>query len=50
MDGANKVWPTGLTVGEAEEMHKYIIGGARMFGFIALCAHFLAYQLTPWLH
>lgn len=45
----SRVWPTGLTIGEAEELHRYIISGARTFGFIAACAHFLAYTLTPWL-
>ena len=45
----SKVWPTGLTLGEAEELHRYLISGTRTFGFIAACAHFLAYTLTPWL-
>ena len=45
----NRVWPTGLTIGEAEELHSYLISGTRIFGFIAVCAHFLAYTLTPWM-
>lgn len=44
-----KVWPTGLTLGEAEELNRYLISGSRAFAFISACAHFLAYHLTPWL-
>jgi len=49
MSQETKVWPTGLTLGEAEELHRYLISGTRTFAFISACAHFLAYQLTPWL-
>ena len=32
----NRVWPTGLTLAEAEELHRHVIEGTRIFGFIAL--------------
>jgi light-harvesting protein B-800-850 beta chain len=45
----DKVWPSGLTLREAEELHRHIIDGTRVFGFFALLAHILAYFYSPWL-
>jgi light-harvesting protein B-800-850 beta chain len=45
----DKVWPTGLTLREAEEVHSYLIDGTRVFGAIALLAHILVAVTTPWL-
>ena len=48
-DDPEKVWPTGLTLKEAEEVHSYLIDGTRVFGLIALLAHILVATSTPWL-
>ena len=37
----NRVWPTGLTLAESEELHRHVIEGTRIFGFIAALAHLL---------
>lgn len=49
MSDSDRVFPTGLTKGEAEELHKHIIDGSRVFFFISAIAHFLVYLFTPWL-
>ncbi len=45
---SERVFPTGLTLREAEEVHKHIIDGTRVFGVISLIAHLLAFAFTPW--
>jgi 3-vinyl bacteriochlorophyllide hydratase len=40
---------TGLTVSEAEELHRNLIQGTQLFGFTAVIAHLLAYIYSPWL-
>lgn len=45
----DRVWPSGLTLPEAEELHRHIIDGTRVFGAIAIIAHVLAYLYSPWL-
>jgi light-harvesting protein B-800-850 beta chain len=45
----NRVWPSGLTLPEAEELHRHIIDGTRVFGVIAVIAHLLAFLYSPWL-
>lgn len=48
-DDPKKVWPSGLTIAEAEEVQTQLVLGTRVFGGIALLAHFLAAAATPWL-
>lgn len=50
MSDAQEVWPTGLTEGQALELHRNLIQGTQIFGAIAAFAHLLAYIYSPWLH
>jgi hypothetical protein len=48
-DDSDRVYPTGLTAKEAEEINEGLKWGTRIFAAIAVFAHILAYMLTPWL-
>ncbi len=45
----DRVWPTGLTLKESQELHKHLIDGTRVFFVISAIAHILAAIYTPWL-
>jgi light-harvesting protein B-800-850 beta chain len=49
MADGEKVWPSGLTESEAEEVNNYLKEGTRIFFFISCVAHLMAYIFTPWL-
>jgi hypothetical protein len=49
MPRASAATLTGLTVIEAEELHRNLIQGTQFFGFTAAIAHLLAYIYSPWL-
>lgn len=49
MSDPEKVFPTGLTLSEAEELHSQLIDGTRVFGAVSLLAHILVALTTPWL-
>lgn len=49
MKDPEKVFPTGLTISEAEELHSQLIDGTRVFGAVSLLAHILVALTTPWL-
>ena len=40
---------TGLSIAEAEELHRNLVQGTQFFGFLAVIAHLLAYIYSPWL-
>jgi light-harvesting protein B-800-850 beta chain len=48
-DESEKVYPTGLTAKEADEINEGLKWGTRIYAAIAVLAHILAYMLTPWL-
>jgi light-harvesting protein B-800-850 beta chain len=48
-ESPDRVWPSGLTTPEAEELQRGLVDGTRIFGLIALLAHFFAYVYSPWL-
>lgn len=49
MSDIDKVYPTGLTIAESQEVHASLIQGTQIFGMIAAFAHLLSYIYSPWL-
>lgn len=49
-EDAEKVYPTGLTLAQAEELHRNLVDGTRIFGAVSLVAHLLAYIYSPWMN
>jgi 3-vinyl bacteriochlorophyllide hydratase len=49
MPRASAATLTGLTMAEAEELHRNLVQGTQFFGFVAAIAHLLAYIYSPWL-
>ena len=45
-----QVYPSGLTLDQANEIQQGLMWGTRIYAGIAVCAHVLAFMLTPWLH
>ncbi|OQW77110.1 MAG: light-harvesting protein [Proteobacteria bacterium ST_bin14] len=45
-----QVYPSGLTLEQANEIQQGLMWGTRIYAGIAVCAHVLAFMLTPWLH
>ena len=48
-DDPDRVWPTGLTIAESEDLHRQLLDGTRVFGAISIVAHILTAAFTPWL-
>jgi light-harvesting protein B-800-850 beta chain len=48
-DDMDRVYPSGLTPKEANEINEGLKWGTRIYGATAVFAHILAYMLTPWL-
>ena len=49
-EDSEKVYPTGLTPKQAEEIQDGLMWGTRIYFGIAIFAHILAYLYSPWLH
>jgi len=49
-DDNEKIYPTGLTPKQAEEIQDGLMWGTRIYFGIAIFAHILAYLYSPWLH